>query len=74
MSLLVTSDGNHMKIATSLLDPFLAHLKTSQDQVAKGGCSIVLKPEDSTSATWFTIESVYTSIRLFLNDTFFLGH
>ncbi|KAL0795377.1 hypothetical protein Bca101_066754 [Brassica carinata] len=29
-------------IATRLLDPFIAHWKTSQDQVAKGGCSIVL--------------------------------
>ncbi|KAL0798177.1 hypothetical protein Bca101_053351 [Brassica carinata] len=58
-------------IATGLLDPFLAHLKTSQDQVAKGGFSIVLYPEDSDSATWFTIESAsdFLSVRDFLSDS-----
>lgn len=53
--LLVTANGKTEKIATGLLDPFLAHLKTAQDQVSKGGYSIILKPpEDSDIAVWFT--------------------
>lgn len=52
--LLVTANGKTEKIATGLLDPFLAHMKTAQDQVSKGGYSIILKPEDSDSAVWFT--------------------
>lgn len=51
---MIIDDGKTEKIATGLLDPFLAHLKTAQDQVAKGGYSIVLKPKDSDSASWFT--------------------
>lgn len=52
--LLVTVNGKTEKIATGLLDPFLAHLKTAQEQVAKGGYSIILKPEGSDNAAWFT--------------------
>lgn len=52
--LLVTVNGKTEKIATGLLDPFLAHLKTAQEQVAKGGYSIILKPEASDNAAWFT--------------------
>ncbi|CAN6970468.1 unnamed protein product [Brassica rapa subsp. trilocularis] len=44
-----------------------SHLKTAQDQVAKGGYSIILKPEDSSSAAWFTtrtVESKWMMIKL----------
>ncbi|CAN7003746.1 unnamed protein product [Brassica oleracea var. botrytis] len=52
--LLIIDNGKAEKIATGLLDPFLAHLKTAQDQVSKGGYSIVLKPKDGDNAAWFT--------------------
>ncbi|CAF1917948.1 unnamed protein product [Brassica napus] len=35
-----------------------SHLKTAQDQVPKGGYSIILKPEDSSSAAWFITRTV----------------
>ncbi|KAG2282668.1 hypothetical protein Bca52824_053888 [Brassica carinata] len=44
-----------------------SHLKTAQDQVPKGGYSIILKPEDSSSAAWFitrTVESKWMMIKL----------
>lgn len=43
-----------MKIASGLLSPFLAHLKAAQEQVARGGYSIILEPEPDSDATWFT--------------------
>lgn len=52
--MLVTANGKTEKIATGLLDPFLAHLKTAKDQLEKGGYSIILKPEASDNAAWFT--------------------
>ncbi|KAL3812457.1 hypothetical protein ACJIZ3_013725 [Penstemon smallii] len=42
------------KIASGLLEPFLAHLKTAQDQIAKGGYSILLEPKTESDAAWFT--------------------
>ncbi|WOL13212.1 hypothetical protein Cni_G21981 [Canna indica] len=42
------------KLASDLLTPFLAHLKTAQDQIAKGGYSISLEPDPEIDATWFT--------------------
>ncbi|RRT40376.1 hypothetical protein B296_00058564 [Ensete ventricosum] len=42
------------KIATGLLNPFLAHLKAAQDQIAMGGYSLVLKPDLESDAAWFT--------------------
>ena len=54
---MVTTNGKTEKIATCLFDPFLAHLKTSEDQLSKGN-SIILKPEDSNSASWFTKETI----------------
>lgn len=47
-------NGKKEKIATGLLNPFLSHLKAAQDQMAKGGYSIVLIPEHASQATWFT--------------------
>ncbi|KAG2301933.1 hypothetical protein Bca52824_030584 [Brassica carinata] len=65
--LLITANGNTEKIATGLLDPFLAHLKTAQDQVAKGGYSIVLKPKDSDNAVWFTKSTIQRFVRFVSN-------
>ncbi|CAH2047019.1 unnamed protein product [Thlaspi arvense] len=65
--LLVTANGKTEKIATGLLDPFLAHLKTAQDQVSKGGYSIILKPEDSDNAAWFTKGTIERFVRFVSN-------
>ena len=46
-------NGKKEKIASSLLDPFLFHLKAAKDQMAKGGYSIILGP-DQDGAFWFT--------------------
>ncbi|KAJ0262582.1 COP1-interacting protein-like protein [Hirschfeldia incana] len=65
--LLVTANGKTEKIATGLLNPFLAHLKTAQDQVSKGGYSIILKPEDSVNAVWFTKGTIERFVRFVSN-------
>ncbi|XAR48953.1 hypothetical protein NMG60_11031948 [Bertholletia excelsa] len=52
--LVISANGKMEKIASGLLNPFLAHLKTAQDQIAKGGYSILLEPEPGSDATWFT--------------------
>ncbi|CAH2080473.1 unnamed protein product, partial [Thlaspi arvense] len=40
---------------------FLAHLKTAQDQIAKGGYSILLEPEPGSD--WFTKGTVERFVR-----------
>ncbi|XP_009123881.1 COP1-interacting protein 7 isoform X2 [Brassica rapa] len=65
--LLIIDNGKAEKIATGLLDPFLAHLKTAQDQVSKGGYSIVLKPKDSDNAAWFTKATIQRFVRFVSN-------
>jgi hypothetical protein len=60
---LVTANGKTEKIATGLLDPFLAHLKTAKDQLEKGGYSIILKPEASDNAAWFTKGTIERFVR-----------
>ena len=50
----IIANGKKEKIASGLLNPFLAHLKTARDQIEKGGYSIVLEPEPQTDASWFT--------------------
>ncbi|KAA8527780.1 hypothetical protein F0562_035351 [Nyssa sinensis] len=52
--LIITANEKTEKIASGLLNPFLAHLKTAQDQIAKGGYSILLEPGAGTDVTWFT--------------------
>ncbi|KAJ6725865.1 COP1-INTERACTING PROTEIN-RELATED [Salix purpurea] len=49
------------KVASGLVQPFLDHLKTAQDQVARGGYSIILEPE--SDATWFTKGTVERFVR-----------
>ena len=51
--MVIIVNGKNEKIASGLLDPFLSHLKTAQDQMAKGGYSIILEP-DRGDAAWFT--------------------
>lgn len=52
--MVILANGKAEKIATGLLNPFLAHLKAARDQMAVGGYSIELKPEPGSGATWFT--------------------
>ncbi|ONK70724.1 uncharacterized protein A4U43_C04F860 [Asparagus officinalis] len=52
--LVITANGKSEKLASGLLNPFLAHLKTAQDQIAKGGYSIRLEPDPASDAFWFT--------------------
>ncbi|KAF5197157.1 Cop1-interacting protein [Thalictrum thalictroides] len=52
--LVIVANGASEKIASGLLNPFLAHLKTAQDQIAKGGYSITLEPRPDSETAWFT--------------------
>ncbi|CAN8247788.1 unnamed protein product [Cochlearia groenlandica] len=65
--LLVTANGKTEKVATGLLVPFLAHLKTAQDQVDKGGYSIILKPDSTDNADWFTKATIERFVRFVSN-------
>jgi len=56
--LVIIANGKTEKITSGLLDPFLAHLKTAKDQIAKGGYSIRLEPDPGTDTTWFTKDTV----------------
>lgn len=51
--LVVVSGGKTEKLASGLVEPFIAHLKFAKDQIPKGGYSIALRPP-STAASWFT--------------------
>ncbi|KAK7393713.1 hypothetical protein VNO78_22277 [Psophocarpus tetragonolobus] len=61
--LVITVTGKKEKVASGLLSPFLSHLKSAQEQIAKGGYSIVLVPEQGTDASWFTKETVERFVR-----------
>ncbi|XP_068666300.1 COP1-interacting protein 7-like [Aristolochia californica] len=61
--LVIIANGRTEKIASGLLNPFLAHLKMAQDQIAKGGYSIKLEPETSSDLTWFTKGTVERFMR-----------
>lgn len=66
---MISANGKTEKMASGLLNPFLAHLKTAQEQMAKGGYSIVLQPESGSDATWFTkgtVERFVLSCRLLM--------
>ena len=52
--LILSANGKSEKIASGLLNPFLAHLKTAQEQMARGGYSIILEPDPRSDRTWFT--------------------
>ncbi|KAJ1694808.1 hypothetical protein LUZ63_011506 [Rhynchospora breviuscula] len=61
--LVIHANGKSEKIASGLLNPFLAHLKVAQDQIAKGGYSITLEPNPHIDATWFTKGTVERFVR-----------
>ncbi|CAL9095020.1 unnamed protein product [Musa textilis] len=61
--LIIIANGKTHKIASGLLTPFLAHLKFAQDQIAKGGYSIILEPDPETEAAWFTKGTVERFVR-----------
>lgn len=52
--MVISANGKTEKIASGLLNPFLAHLKTAQEQMAKGGYSIILEPDPDSDVSWFT--------------------
>ncbi|XP_076894934.1 uncharacterized protein LOC143547380 [Bidens hawaiensis] len=61
---IIANGGNQKeKIASGLLNPFIAHLKTAQDQIAAGGYSVFLKPQPATNPTWFTKSTLQSFVR-----------
>ncbi|KAG2294755.1 hypothetical protein Bca52824_041424 [Brassica carinata] len=53
--LFVSTAGNTEKLASGLVNPFVAHLKVAEEQVAREAQSIKLQVESSENAgTWFT--------------------
>lgn len=63
--MVIYANGKTDKIASGLLNPFIAHLKTAQEQVDKGGYSIILQPESGKDALWFTKGTVERFVLLF---------
>ncbi|XP_027936681.1 COP1-interacting protein 7-like isoform X3 [Vigna unguiculata] len=61
--LVITVNGKKEKVASGLLNPFLSHLKSAQDQIAKGGYSIVLVPGLDSDASWFTKGTIERFVR-----------
>ncbi|KAL6638319.1 hypothetical protein ACP70R_025891 [Stipagrostis hirtigluma subsp. patula] len=61
--LVVVANGRKEKIASGLLNPFVAHLKVAQEQIAKGGYSITLEPDPAIDAPWFTRGTVERFVR-----------
>lgn len=61
--LVITANGKSEKIASGLLNPFLAHLRAAQEQIGKGGYSIVLEPKRGSDSTWFTKGTVERFVR-----------
>lgn len=65
--IITASDGKAEKIASGLLNPFLSHLKTAQEQIDQGGYSIKLEPESNSGAAWFTKATVERFVRFVSN-------
>lgn len=61
--LIIVANDKKEKIASGLLNPFLAHLKIAQDQVDKGGYSIILEPTPGTDSSWFTKATLERFVR-----------
>ncbi|KAK8684653.1 hypothetical protein V6N13_040669 [Hibiscus sabdariffa] len=61
--LVISANRKTEKMASGLLNPFLAHLKTAQVQMSQGGYSIILKPESAIDASWFTKGTVERFVR-----------
>eukprot|EP00249_Psilotum_nudum_P020717 c27817_g1_i3 orf=1724-5878(-) len=52
--LYICGGGITEKLASGLVQPFLDHLRTAEEQIARGGYSIRLEPPDPNGASWFT--------------------
>lgn len=61
--LVISAKGKTEKIASGLLVPFLSHLKTAQEQIDKGGYSLLLQPRSDSDTTWFTKGTVERFVR-----------
>ncbi|KAL4272657.1 hypothetical protein GQ457_13G026070 [Hibiscus cannabinus] len=61
--LVISANGKTEKVASGLLNPYLAHLKTAQEQISKGGYSIILQPDPGVNANWFTKGTVERFVR-----------
>ncbi|XP_037465485.1 COP1-interacting protein 7-like [Triticum dicoccoides] len=61
--LVVVVNGRKEKIASGLLNPFVAHLKVAQEQIAKGGYTILLQPDPGADAPWFTRGTIQRFVR-----------
>ncbi|KZV33737.1 hypothetical protein F511_33479 [Dorcoceras hygrometricum] len=61
--LIIISKDKKEKIVSGLLNPFLSHLKTAQDQISKGGYSILLEPKNGSDAAWFTKATLERFVR-----------
>ncbi|KNA12956.1 hypothetical protein SOVF_121570 [Spinacia oleracea] len=61
--LVINANEKSEKIASGLLKPFLAHLKAAEEQIGKGGYSIVLELKHGNGAAWFTKGTVERFVR-----------
>ncbi|KAK1260654.1 hypothetical protein QJS04_geneDACA002377 [Acorus gramineus] len=61
--LFIMANGMTEKMASGLLNPFLSHLRTAQEQIKKGGYSIILKPDPGRDTLWFTKGTVERFVR-----------
>ncbi|KAK8548645.1 hypothetical protein V6N13_054577 [Hibiscus sabdariffa] len=61
--LVISANGKTEKVASGLLNPYLAHLKTAQEQISKGGYSIILQPDPGINANWFTKGTIERFVR-----------
>ncbi|KAI0513660.1 hypothetical protein KFK09_009690 [Dendrobium nobile] len=61
--LVIIANGKTEKLASGLVNPFISHLKTAQDQIARGGYSIKLEPDPGAEAAWFTKGTVERFVR-----------
>nr|GMD90162.1 COP1-interacting protein 7 isoform X1 [Ipomoea batatas]GME20611.1 COP1-interacting protein 7 isoform X1 [Ipomoea batatas] len=52
--LVIFSGKKNEKLASGLLQPFISHLKSAQDQISRGGYSITLRPSTPQASSWFT--------------------
>ncbi|KAL6538357.1 COP1-interacting protein 7 [Orobanche gracilis] len=64
--LVIFAGEKEEKIASGLLEPFVAHLKSAKDRISKGGYSITLQPvssDSSSSSSWFTKATLERFVR-----------
>lgn len=59
---MIKVDGKSEKLASGLVKSFFSHLKTAEDQFARGGYSIILEPDPVANASWFTKGTMERSV------------